>query len=134
MSFRHIDMPPEAACAALQHRHRLLLDRIAGLGTCPDTEFAQQFPAVVDAVEAAFRHEEALLELLGDAGLHPRRAHHASILCALHRTATRVEDGDLERGREVAAALEAILLPQQQQQQPPHPAPDAARRPAPMAH
>lgn len=134
MSFRHIDMPPEAACAALQHRHRLLLDRIAGLGTCPDTEFAQQFPAVVDAVEAAFRHEEALLELLGDAGLHPRRAHHASILCALHRTATRVEDGDLERGREVAAALEAILLPPQQHQQQPHPAPDAARRPAPVAH
>lgn len=131
MRFRHIDMPPEAASTALQHRRRVLLDRIAGLGNCPDTEFAQQFPSVVDAVEAAFRHEDALLELLGDAGLHPCRAHHASILCALHRTATRVEDGDLERGREVAAALEAILRP------PPHaplPASGAPRQGAPAPH
>lgn len=109
MKYRHIDVPPAGACAALQHRRRLLLDRIAALRTCPDSEFVREFPALVNAVEAAFRHEEALLELLDEACLHPRRADHASILCALHRTVTRVEGGDLQRGREVAAALEAIL-------------------------
>lgn len=109
MKYRPIDVPPAGACAALQHRRRLLLERVAALRTCPDSEFAREFPAVVNAVEAAFRHEEALLELLDEACLHPRRADHASILCALHRTVTRVEGGDLQRGREVAAALEAIL-------------------------
>lgn len=109
MKYRHIDMAPQAACAALHRRRRLLLGRIAALRRSPDTAFAQQFAAVVEQVESTFRHEESLLELLGDACLHPRRAEHATILCALHRTAARVEAGDLQRGREVAAALEAIL-------------------------
>lgn len=109
MTFRPIQMPPAAACAALRRRRRQLLARLSALRTCPDSAFDRQFRSMVAAVEAAFRHEEALLELLGDACAHPRRADHAIILCALHRSAARVEAGDLRRGREVAAALEAIL-------------------------
>ena len=47
--------------------------------------------------------------LLGDAGLHPRRADRAVILCALHRTLLQVEGGDIALGRQVADALDAVL-------------------------
>jgi hypothetical protein len=91
-------------------------------------------PALVAAVEAGFRHEEALLELLGDACLHPRLADHALVLCALHRTMVRVENGDVALGRQVANALDEILsLPSE----PAVPAPTYARtsyRPLPGAH
>lgn len=109
MRFHPFDMVPAAACAALRHGRKSLRNRIAVLRTAPDTEFAQQFPAMVAAVEAGFRHEEALLELLGDACLHPRRADHAVILCALHRTMSRVEAGDVNLGRQLANALDAVL-------------------------
>lgn len=109
MRFRQIAMPPQVACAALRHRRKLMLDRISALCAGTDADFARQFAGFVDAVEAAFRHEEALLELLGDACLHPRLADHAVILCALHRTVSKVERGDLELGRRVMAALAALL-------------------------
>ena len=109
MKFERFDMTPCAACAALRRRRERLLALLARLRRSPDPGFAQRFPAVVAAVEAAFRHEEVLLERLGEACLHPRRADHAVLLCALHRTASRVEAGDLVLGRQVAAALDAIL-------------------------
>jgi hypothetical protein len=83
--------------------------RVAALRAQPDDVFMHDFPAVVTAVEAGFRHEETLLEVLGDAGLHPRRADHAMILCALHRTLPQVEGGDIALGRQVADALDAVL-------------------------
>lgn len=109
MHFRPIDMPPAAACAALRRRRRQLLADIGALCACPDAVFARRFPDTVAAVEAAFRHEEALLELLGDACLRPRRADHAVILCALHRTASQVERGELGLARQVAGALATLL-------------------------
>jgi hypothetical protein len=109
MRFRHIAMPPKVACAALRHRRKLLLGRIGVLCAGSDANFAPRFPGLVAAVEAAFRHEEALLELVGDACLRPRRADHAVILCALHRTASQVERGDVVLGRQVLAALAALL-------------------------
>lgn len=109
MKFRHIAMPAKVACAALHHRRKLLLGRIGALRAGTDADFARRFPGFVAAVEAAFRHEEALLELLGDACLRPRRADHAVILCALHRTASQVERGDLVLGRQVVAALATLL-------------------------
>ena len=109
MKFRHIAMPAKMACAALHHRRKLLLCRIGALRADTDADFARHFPGFVAEVEATFRHEEALLELLGDACLRPRRADHAVILCALHRTASQVEHGELVLGRQVAAALAALL-------------------------
>jgi hypothetical protein len=111
MKLHHVYLPQAAACAALRHRRRRLARRLAALRRCSDQAFAQQFPACVAAVETAFREEETLLDRLDAPCLHPRLADHALILCALHRTAFRVEAGDLGRGREVAAALEAILAP-----------------------
>lgn len=109
MQYRLVAMPSRAACAALRRRRNALLARIAVLERGADAEFASQFPHLVAQVEAAFRNEEALLDLLGDACLRPRLADHAVLLCALHRTAALVEAGDVRRGRQVLSALGAVL-------------------------
>jgi hypothetical protein len=93
----------------VRHSRERLCARIAALQTQPDAVFVQDFPAVVAAVEADFRREEALLERLGDACLHPRRADYAVVLCALHRTLPQIEGGDAVLGRQVADALGAVL-------------------------
>jgi hypothetical protein len=109
MHFHHPDADPLTACAAVRHSRERLCARIAALQAQPDSVFVQDFPAVVAAVEADFRREEALLERLGDACLHPRRADYAVVLCALHRTLPQIEGGDVELGRQVADALAAVL-------------------------
>ena len=101
--------PAIAPLVALRRCRSDLCARVAALRAQPDDAFMHDFPAVVTAVEAGFRHEETLLELLGDAGLHPRRADRAVILCALHRTLAHVEGGDITLGRQVADALDAVL-------------------------
>ncbi|MFS2082031.1 hypothetical protein ACCD04_12595 [Telluria sp. Tellsp131] len=109
MHFHHPDADPLAACAALRTSRARLCARVAALQAQPDDVFVQDFSAVVAAVEADFRREEALLERLGDAALHPRRADYAVVLCALHRTLPQIEGGDVGLGRQVADALEAVL-------------------------
>ena len=109
MHFHHPDADPLAACAALRTSRARLCARLAALQAQPDEVFVQDFPAVVAAVEADFRREEALLERLGDAALHPRRADYAVLLCALHRTLPQIEGGDVGLGRQVADALGAVL-------------------------
>ncbi|MGZ5182150.1 MAG: hypothetical protein ACXWC2_16825 [Ramlibacter sp.] len=109
MKFPHIALPPPATSAALRRHRSTLRARVKALRSEPDRKFVNDFPELVAAVEASFRHEESMLELLGDACLHPRRADHAVILCALHRTAPRVESGDVGLGRQVADALEHVL-------------------------
>jgi len=109
MHFHHPDADPLAACAALRTSRARLCARVAALQAQPDDVFVQDFPAVVAAVEADFRREEALLERLGDAALHPRRADYAVLLCALHRTLPQIERGDVGLGRQVADALGAVL-------------------------
>ena len=109
MHFHHPDADPLAACAALRTSRARLRARVAALQAQPDEDFVRNFPAVVAAVEADFRREEALLERLGDAALHPRRADYAVLLCALHRTLPQIESGDVGLGRQVADALEAVL-------------------------
>ena len=109
MHFHHPDADPVAACAALRTSRARLCARVAALQAQPDDVFVQDFPAVVAAVEADFRSEEALLERLGDAALHPRRADYAVVLCALHRTLPQIEGGNVGLGRQVADALEAVL-------------------------
>jgi len=109
MHFHHSDSDPLAACAALCTSRARLRARLAALQAQPDDVFVQDFPAVVAAVEADFRREEALLERLGDAALRPRRADYAVLLCALHRTLPQIESGDVSLGRQVADALDAVL-------------------------
>lgn len=109
MHFHQPEADPLTACAAMRHNRERLCARIEALQAQPDDVFVQDFPAVVAAVEADFRREEALLEHLGDACLHPRRADYAVVLCALHRTLPQIEGGDVALGRQVADALGAVL-------------------------
>lgn len=89
--------------AALRHLHTELVFQIREIMKQPDAGFVHGFPSMVAAVEAGLRHEELLLELLGDRHLRERRAENAMILCSLHRVASRVERGDAETGRQIAA-------------------------------
>jgi len=109
MAFPHSRPTVLADWPALGGRCRSLQTHLAALRNSTDAAFARQFPAAVAAVEALFRHEEALLDQHGDACLHACLADHALILCALHRIAARVERGDVAPGRRVVDALDAML-------------------------
>lgn len=95
--------------SAMRHARKHLCSRITTLATAPREAFLAGWPLLVAEVEAAFRHEEALLEAAGHAGLQAHLADNALALCALHRITPRVEAGDTTLGREALAALEAIL-------------------------
>jgi hypothetical protein len=130
MHFHQPDADPHAACAAVRDSRERLCARIAALQAQSDDIFVQDFPAVVAAVETDFRREEALLERLGDACLHPRRADYAVVLCALHRTLPQIEGGDVVLGRQVADALGAVLsLPWDAGTDAPRAPPAGMRRP-----
>ena len=109
MKFRHIHMPPWAACLALRHRRRLLLGRAGALCAAADADFARHFPGFVAAVEAGFRHEELAMEMLGYARLREQREENAVILSALHRALPQVDAGDCALGRQLVAALRDVL-------------------------
>lgn len=95
--------------AVLRHVHQALRHRIRELQAGTDDDFARGFSHMVATVEAGLRHEETLLEALGDRHLRERTAENAMILCALHRVAPTVETGQVEPGRQLAAALEQML-------------------------
>lgn len=109
MTFDPIDTGPEGARAALAHSRQILCARVAALQAQPDEAFIDAYPTVVAAVEIGFRHEEMLLDRIGGTCLRTRRADDAVILCALHRVMPCIERGDIALGRQVAAALGAVL-------------------------
>ena len=96
----------------MRHARRRLCARLAGTldpaGT-PDASFAREFPALVALVEAGFRHEETVMELLDYERRHDHLADNAIILAALHRALPLVEDGDTALGRQLVAALLDLL-------------------------
>lgn len=100
---------PRAICAALRHGRKMLCRRIAAIAAGPDDMVGQGFAALVAAVEAAFRHEELIMETLGYVHLHEHRAENAVVLSALHRVLPDVERGDHILGRQVLAALDEVL-------------------------
>ena len=100
---------PRALCAALRHGRKMLCRRIAEIAAGPDDLLGQAFAALVAAVEAAFRHEELIMETLGYAHLHEHREENAVVLSALHRVLPDVERGDHMLGRQVLTALDEVL-------------------------
>jgi hemerythrin len=100
---------PRAICAALRHGRKMLCRRIAEIASGPDDMLGAGFAALVAAVEAAFRHEELIMETLGYVHLHEHREENAVVLSALHRVLPDVEGGDHMLGREVLAALAGVL-------------------------
>jgi hemerythrin len=94
---------------ALRRTRTQLCRQIDALAAQPDASFATGWDHVVAGAEAAFRHEESVMELVGYAGLAAHRADNACILSALHHVTPRVDDGDNGLGREVLSALAAIV-------------------------
>ena len=95
--------------SAMRHARKLLCARIARLAAAPDALFIAGWPLLVAEVEAAFRHEETLMECTGHGNLQAHLADNALALCALHRITPRIEAGDTALGREALGALDAIL-------------------------
>jgi hypothetical protein len=91
---------------------RTLASRIRHLADSADADFARAFPALVTAVDAAFRREESVLARFGYRRLPECRAENAVILWALRQVAPMVEQGCVEAGRQAVAALDGILLMQ----------------------
>jgi hemerythrin len=100
---------PRALCAALRHGRKMLCRRIAEIAAGPDDMVGHAFAALVAAVEAAFRHEELIMETLGYVHLHEHREENAVVLSALHRVLPDVEQGDHLLGRQVLTALDEVL-------------------------
>lgn len=113
MTFRHYAHGSAGAIgAALRHARRHLCARLAESADCvrtSDERFVHEFPAIVTAVEAGFRHEETVMESVDYARLHEHRAENATILAALHRALPRIEDGDITLGRQLVTALHDML-------------------------
>ena len=100
---------PRAVCAALRHGRKMLCRRIGEIVSGPDDSMGRGFAALVAAVEAAFRHEELIMETLGYVHLHEHREENAVVLSALHHVLPDVERGDHMLGRQVLAALVDVL-------------------------
>jgi len=95
--------------SAMRHTRKALCSRIARLAAAPHDAFIAGWPYLVAEVEAAFRHEETLMEASGHGNLQAHLADNALALCALHRVTPRIEAGDTALGREALGALDAIL-------------------------
>lgn len=98
-----------AICAAIRRTRKHLCTRLMHAASAPDERFVREFPSMVAAIEAGFRHEEMVMEALAYESLHEHRAENATLLAALHRVTPLVEDGDVSLGRQVLAALRDLL-------------------------
>jgi hemerythrin len=95
--------------AALRHTRKQLFQQIDRLAAEDDAPFAAGWDGVVAAAEAAFRHEETIMELAHYTGLAAHRAENARTLGALHHVTSLVDAGDTAAGRAALAALGAIV-------------------------
>lgn len=100
---------PHTIVRALAHARNGLLVRVRAAAQAPDPCFPAAFAQLVAAIEAAFRHEETLMETIGFPGLREQRRDNALLLNALHHAEPRVEAGELGIGREVLQALPGLL-------------------------
>jgi len=113
MGFRHSPGGGAGAIgAAIRHARRRLCERLACAldpVRTPDAHFVREFPVLVARVEAGFRHEETVMELLDYERRHDHLADNAIILAALHRASPLIEEGDIALGRRLVAALLDLL-------------------------
>lgn len=100
---------PRSVCTAVRHARRSLCNRLERMAALPDEAFCRDFAGVVAAVEAGFRHEELVMEMLSYEHVRDHRAENAVVLRALHRAIPQVDGGDCALGRQLVAALRDVL-------------------------
>ena len=105
--YRPVILNSHAIGAALRDARKAMCRRVELVHDADDSHFVDEFPALVCAVEAGFRREELIMELLGFPRLKERLAENATILCALHRVVPAVERRDLALARQVVLAYRA---------------------------
>jgi hypothetical protein len=103
------DGAPDTVVRALAHARKGLLAQVRAAACVGEERLPDAFAHLVAAIEAAFRHEEALMEAIGFPGVREQRQDNALLLNALHHAVPRVEAGELETGRAVVEALPALL-------------------------
>jgi len=102
-------LDPHAICSALRQARKSLCSHVEVAAGAPDDQFVQEFPALVREIEAGFRREQLVMELLGFPHLHERLEEDAIVLSALHRVTPQIENGNLALGREVVSTLRDLL-------------------------
>jgi hemerythrin len=100
---------PRSVTMAIRHARRSLCNRLERMAVLEDEALRREFAGVVAAVEAGFRHEDLVMEMLGYERLREHRAENAVILRALHRALPRVDGGDCALGRQLVNALREVL-------------------------
>jgi hypothetical protein len=95
--------------AAMRHVRKRLCSRLRELADASDAGFMAGWQMIVAEVEAGFRQEETIMEILGYSGLQPHRAENACTLRALHRITPQVEAGQTALARQALSALADIL-------------------------
>jgi hemerythrin len=96
---------PALGVPSMDASHRVLFDELLQLTVAPDAEFARAYPALVASIERDFQGEEALMEELGLASFQAHIEQHARMLSALHHTASKVMQGEVDVGREAVQLL-----------------------------
>jgi hemerythrin len=90
---------------ALDELHRDFFMDLNNLCSGPDETFAPRYAVFVDTVERIFRQEEQCMEEVDSSSLQQHQEQHARVLGALHNVQSRVMDGDICLGRDVAKRL-----------------------------
>jgi hemerythrin len=100
---------PRSVCAALRRERKRLCSHVELAAEAPDQQFVDEFPTLVREIEAGFRREQLVMELLGFPRLRERLEEDAIVLRALHRVTPQIEHGNLALGREVVTTLRDLL-------------------------
>lgn len=90
---------------AMDQLHRDLFGSLARLSKSEDSEFANDYKALLCQVERAFDEEQQWMEEIDFPSLRAHQEQHARVLGALHTVHARVMDGELALGREVIMNL-----------------------------
>lgn len=80
-------------------------DRLACIARQNDADFMAACVAVVDALDADFRAEEAIMEHMAYAALPAHREQHARLQARLHKAMAKLMQGELAPARTAMKAL-----------------------------
>jgi hemerythrin-like metal-binding protein len=102
----HMHSPiPLSGVPAMDKLHHDLFVTLDELSCADDRTFPEHYGILVHKVERVFRTEEQWMEATDFPGLRSHQEQHARVLGGLHNVHSRVMNGEIGVGREVAARL-----------------------------
>ena len=94
----------------IDHAHQAFIAQLAQLLSAADDAFERGLYALIGAMEADFRQEEALMEDIDFPGIRMHREQHARVLSALHHVVPQVMQGDHAQARRVVELIPQWFL------------------------